>query len=215
MEMHSSIVGPKHNNYFSFFYMKTCFLGKELCLHTNDSLSLKKRHGRNRHSLKMCWYSTNLLYYGGHLIENIMKNLKMRFKKNVLCLLALILILSTAMGTVAMAGTSYAGPQTFEISEGDGYTTSTTSGTKLKDTKLTDTETFTVMTEERTMITKPYFAYFNSNDAIRSEEIKAPYSSMTASGDGWGTKNYYYYGGVKPNSLQSGTDSITLKFFVN
>ena len=133
-------------------------------------------------------------------------------KKTCVRLFSMILLVAIAISGTAFASKNWSTGVTFSVTKGDDYKIKQT----LVDTKLYDNTDFVCKYTEKTMLTRPTFKYFNSNDVSRSAAVTtALLVSVTVTGTGEGVKNYYYYGGVKPSSAQVGTDSIKMAFYIN
>lgn len=131
-------------------------------------------------------------------------------KKKRSLLFAVTLIMAVAIPTIASA--AWSGQGTYSVSRGDDWKSTTTTGDRLMKLKTSNATTFDVQTLSLTMWNNPFFRLVNSDNVARSEAITTGNTGNIKSGNSTATNGYNCYGSVKPSALQTGTDTILLKF---
>lgn len=101
---------------------------------------------------------------------------------------------------------------TWSLEASSDFTTTTVSGVKLGATKTTDSEEWDVYTVSKTMATRPRAKLVNSSGSDRSEVIFTAAAGKYSTGESnTGVIGYAEYLSVKPNALQTGTETIKLQ----
>ncbi len=131
--------------------------------------------------------------------------------KRMSAVLLSVLLLMMVVQTV-FASTSWTDGGTWSLTAGDGYSTKTTTGSKLGATKTTESSSWEVYTVAKTMSTNPRAKLVNSSGETRSAVLITANTGHTAVGtNNTGSVGYAYYLAVKPAAAQTGTKTIKLQ----
>ena len=132
-------------------------------------------------------------------------------KRKLFVLVGFIAVLMAA--ECVYAATTWTDTETWSLDAGDGYSTTTTTGSKLGATKTTNSTEWDVYTASKTMVTFPKAKLVNSNGETRSDIVTTAAKGKYNSGDSnTGSVGYAEYLSVKPGVLQTGTETIKLQF---
>lgn len=124
----------------------------------------------------------------------------------------LIASILLAIPTIAYGGCTWSDKRTISLAEDGGWKRKTTSNDMAKDKKETTSNLFYVTSVKLTMVNNPKFRMVDSYNSVVSDEIKTGNAGNTKHGNNYGSKGQTYYASVKPNPLQTGTDSYTFTF---
>lgn len=131
-------------------------------------------------------------------------------------MMAVILTVIIAMSVLVVASfaaETWSNPGTYQLTKGEGWKRNTTTGVYLVNTKTTDSPRFDVYTISLTMWNNPSFRLVNSNNEVRSDSITIANEGRQKDGGGnTGEKGYDYYASLKPNFLQTKTDTARIQF---
>ncbi len=135
----------------------------------------------------------------------------MKLKKwTMICGLSALMFTQVAMASDTRS--SY-WSNTGTFSGSSGWITTTTTGSKLKQMKTSNSMRWGTYTAALTSFNNPSVKLVNSNGSIRSEVMSVANTGREKYGsNNTGTSGYNYYLYVKPNALQIGTDSYKLQF---
>lgn len=131
-------------------------------------------------------------------------------------MIAVILTVIIAMSVLVVASfaaETWSNPGTYQLTKGDDWKRNTTEGVYLVNTKTTDSSRFDVYTISLTMWNNPSFRLVNSENEARSRPVTIANAGRQKEGsNSTAVKGYNYYASLKPDFLQTKTDTARIQF---